>query len=50
MLITITTRDEQIFIERAMQDLWTKNGMWLGAHDRVSEMDWYWLTGMLTIN
>jgi hypothetical protein len=45
-LITIRRRDIQIFVEQTMSQIWSKNGMWIGAHDRDSEMDWFWVTGM----
>ncbi|XP_060566552.1 uncharacterized protein LOC132725433 [Ruditapes philippinarum] len=47
-LITIRRRDIQIFVEQTMSQIWSKNGMWIGAHDRDSEMDWFWVTGERT--
>lgn len=44
-LITIVRRDIQLFVEGVLRELWRNNGMWIGAHDRDSEMDWKWITG-----
>ncbi|KAH3821989.1 hypothetical protein DPMN_123758 [Dreissena polymorpha] len=44
-LITITQREIQVFVEGVLRELWTNNGMWIGAHDRHDEMDWYWVNG-----
>lgn len=44
-LITITRADIQRFVESVLSRIWYKNGMWIGAHDRDREMDWYWVTG-----
>ncbi|XP_053378669.1 galactose-specific lectin nattectin-like [Mercenaria mercenaria] len=44
-LISITSRDVQIFVERTLHELWSENRMWIGANDIDSEMDWFWDTG-----
>lgn len=49
-LITITQREIQVFVEGVLRELWTNNGMWIGAHDRHDEMDWYWVNGVRARN
>ena len=44
-LITITRKDIQHFVEGVLAKIWHNNGLWIGAHDRDREMDWYWVTG-----
>ena len=49
-LITIETRDIQLMVQDAMSRLWSKNGMWIGATDSHSEMNWRWVTGTHVLN
>lgn len=45
VMISITREDIQRFVESVLSRIWTRNGMWIGAHDRDREMYWTWLTG-----
>jgi len=44
-LVTIDDPDTNRFIVDTLNSLpWTNNGLWIGLHDRSSELDWTWVT------
>ncbi|VDI53675.1 Hypothetical predicted protein [Mytilus galloprovincialis] len=45
-LIQIRNQATQDWVMTMLNDLhWNTNGVWIGAHDRDTEMDWRWVTG-----
>ncbi|KAL5013114.1 hypothetical protein ScPMuIL_007384 [Solemya velum] len=50
-LVVIPDQGTQDFIYRSLtRDLrWNRNGVWIGAHDLITEMEWYWITNRSVI-
>lgn len=44
-MVTITSHDEQLFIEKLVEEKGVMKHYWLGATDREEEGKWKWITG-----
>lgn len=45
-LLKVKSAAKMRFIKDSLATVgWTRNGVWLGAHDRIRESHWQWTTG-----